>query len=54
MMCFLIHVDAPGTLHDTGKVIVELGTGYFAEKTTEEAKELIDRKVSELFNCLLM
>mmetsp|Transcript_3797 Transcript_3797/g.3905 ORF Transcript_3797/g.3905 Transcript_3797/m.3905 type:complete len:165 (+) Transcript_3797:63-557(+) len=35
----------PGIISDSSKVIVELGTGYYCEKTTEEAKELIDRKV---------
>ena len=37
----------PGTVNDKNKVMVELGTGYFAEKTIEEATALIDRKVSE-------
>jgi prefoldin alpha subunit len=36
----------PGKLLDPKKVIVELGTGYFADKTTEEAKDMIDRKMT--------
>ena len=35
----------PGKVVDPNKVMVELGTGYFCEKTVPEAKELIDRKV---------
>jgi prefoldin alpha subunit len=35
----------PGTVHRPEKVTVELGTGYFCEKTVPEAKELIARKV---------
>ena len=35
----------PGTVSNPGKVLVELGTGYFCEKTVPEAKELIARKV---------
>jgi len=35
-----------GTVMSQSKVIVELGTGYFCEKTIPEAKELVDRKVS--------
>ena len=34
----------PGTIADPDKVIVELGTGYFAEKSVSTASELIDRK----------
>ena len=30
--------------------MVELGTGYFAEKTIPDAKDLIDRKVSFRFH----
>jgi prefoldin subunit 5 len=32
-------------VHEADKVIVELGTGYYAEKTIDGAKDLIDRKV---------
>ena len=35
----------PGTISDKDKVIVELGTGYFAEKTMDDAQTLIDRKM---------
>jgi len=34
----------PGRIVDSGKVVVELGTGYFCEKTVPAAKDLIDRK----------
>jgi len=40
--------DCPGQIHEADKVIVELGTGYYAEKTIPDAKELIDRKVCYL------
>ena len=36
---------APGVIADADKVIVELGTGYFCEKNTDGAKNLIDRKM---------
>ena len=35
----------PGNLYDKNKVVVELGTGYFAEKSFEDATALIERKV---------
>ena len=35
----------PGTIVNSQSVIVELGTGYYCEKTIPAAKELIDRKV---------
>jgi prefoldin alpha subunit len=35
---------APGKIQNPKKVIVELGTGYFIEKTIPEAKDLISRK----------
>ena len=34
----------PGKVATPDKVIVELGTGYFCEKTIPAAKDLIDRK----------
>mmetsp|Transcript_14600 Transcript_14600/g.24233 ORF Transcript_14600/g.24233 Transcript_14600/m.24233 type:complete len:160 (-) Transcript_14600:2185-2664(-) len=37
---------APGKVSSPNKVIVELGTGYFCEKTIPEAKKLIERKVA--------
>ena len=36
----------PGYVEDSDKVMVELGTGYFVEKTVTDAKELIDRKIA--------
>jgi prefoldin alpha subunit len=38
---------APGKILNPKKVIVELGTGYFIEKTIPEAKDLISRKVED-------
>mmetsp|Transcript_30059 Transcript_30059/g.28725 ORF Transcript_30059/g.28725 Transcript_30059/m.28725 type:complete len:161 (-) Transcript_30059:114-596(-) len=35
----------PGRIVDPETVLVELGTGYFAEKDNLSAKELIDRKI---------
>jgi prefoldin alpha subunit len=40
----------PGKIRSPGKVIVELGTGYFCEKNIPEAKDLIDRKVNFALN----
>lgn len=37
---------APGKVSNPEKVIVELGTGYFCEKTIPEAKKLIERKTT--------
>ena len=37
-----------GKIHDTEKVLVELGGGYFAEQKTEKAMEYCDRKVELL------
>ncbi len=36
----------PGKILDNNKVIVELGTNYYCEKTVDEAKELIERKIT--------
>jgi len=36
----------PGTIINPDKVIVELGTGYFCEKSVPNAKELVDRKLT--------
>jgi prefoldin alpha subunit len=36
----------PGILESTDKVIVELGTGYYAEKGMDGARDLIDRKMA--------
>ena len=35
----------PGKIVDPDKVVVELGTGYFCEKTIPAAQDLIDRKL---------
>lgn len=34
----------PATIEDPSKVMVELGTGFYAEKNVKQAQELLDRK----------
>ncbi|CAN6549915.1 unnamed protein product [Malus baccata var. baccata] len=38
----------PGTLHDAHQVLVDVGTGYFIEKTMPQAKDYCERKISLL------
>jgi len=38
----------PGTLADTERVIVDVGTGFFVEKSKDEARVFYDGKVAEL------
>ncbi|XP_010942473.3 LOW QUALITY PROTEIN: prefoldin subunit 5 [Elaeis guineensis] len=38
----------PGTLDDAVKVLVDVGTGYFIEKTMTESKDYCDRKINLL------
>ncbi|XP_078446299.1 prefoldin 5 isoform X2 [Wolffia australiana] len=38
----------PGTLHDESKVLVDVGTGYFIEKTMAEGKDYCERKINLL------
>ncbi|KAK6921476.1 Prefoldin alpha-like, partial [Dillenia turbinata] len=38
----------PGTLDDADKVLVDVGTGYFIEKTMAEGKDYCDRKINLL------
>ncbi|PKA53914.1 putative prefoldin subunit 5 [Apostasia shenzhenica] len=38
----------PGTLDNAEKVLVDVGTGYFIEKTTAEGKDYCERKVNLL------
>jgi len=38
----------PGTLASTETVLVDVGTGFFVEKTTEQAKTFYEAKVAEL------
>ncbi|KVH99411.1 probable prefoldin subunit 5 [Cynara cardunculus var. scolymus] len=38
----------PGTLDDAEKVLVDVGTGYFIEKTMEEGKNYYERKINLL------
>jgi hypothetical protein len=40
----------PGMISDSNKVLVDIGTGYYAEKTVTKAKEMIDRKASARFH----
>lgn len=35
----------PGVIASANQVLVDIGTGYYVNKTTEEAVELIDRKI---------
>ena len=39
---------APGRVANVKEVIVDLGTGYYAGKTVDGAKELLDRKIEYL------
>ncbi|KAL0927213.1 hypothetical protein M5K25_001375 [Dendrobium thyrsiflorum] len=38
----------PGTLDDAKKVLVDVGTGYFIEKTMAEGKDYCERKINLL------
>nr|XP_010938772.2 probable prefoldin subunit 5 [Elaeis guineensis] len=38
----------PGTLDDADRVLVDVGTGYFIEKTMTEGKDYCDRKINLL------
>lgn len=38
----------PGTLASTDTVLVDVGTGFYVEKTTEQAKKFYETKVQEL------
>ncbi|KAJ9178698.1 hypothetical protein P3X46_010560 [Hevea brasiliensis] len=38
----------PGKLDDANKVLVDIGTGYFVEKTMAEGKEYCERKINLL------
>ena len=38
----------PGIMEDNEQVLVEVGAGYFVEKSTEKAKEYCDKKVKML------
>ncbi|KNA14623.1 hypothetical protein SOVF_105860 [Spinacia oleracea] len=38
----------PGTLDDADKVLVDVGTGYFVEKTMVEGKDYCQRKINLL------
>jgi len=36
----------PGTIAESNRVLVDIGTGYYAEKSVAGAKALLDRKIS--------
>ncbi|XP_015575806.1 probable prefoldin subunit 5 isoform X2 [Ricinus communis] len=38
----------PGTLDEADKVLVDIGTGYFVEKTMSEGKDYCERKINLL------
>ncbi|XP_061368639.1 prefoldin subunit 5 [Gastrolobium bilobum] len=38
----------PATLHDSHNVLVDVGTGYFIEKTMAEGKDYCERKINLL------
>ncbi|KAM0938776.1 putative BolA protein [Dioscorea sansibarensis] len=38
----------PGTLDDSEKVLIDVGTGYFIEKTMDEGKDYCNRKINLL------
>ncbi|KAI9766094.1 MAG: subunit of tubulin prefoldin [Geoglossum simile] len=38
----------PGTMADTENVIVDVGTGFYAEKTTKDALQFYNGKIEEL------
>ncbi|XP_011002261.1 PREDICTED: probable prefoldin subunit 5 isoform X1 [Populus euphratica] len=38
----------PGTLDDADRVLVDIGTGYFVEKTMNEGKDYCERKIALL------
>ncbi|KAJ1436349.1 Prefoldin alpha-like [Sesbania bispinosa] len=38
----------PATLHDSNNVLVDVGTGYFIEKTMAEGKDYCERKINLL------
>jgi len=38
-------VYVPGKLQDPNQLLVELGTGYYCEKTTSETNDILDRKL---------
>ncbi|NP_001088120.1 prefoldin subunit 5 S homeolog [Xenopus laevis] len=38
----------PGTLNDVSTIMIDVGTGYYVEKTVEDAKDFFKRKVEFL------
>ncbi|KAE8627005.1 hypothetical protein XENTR_v10006831 [Xenopus tropicalis] len=38
----------PGTLNDVSNILIDVGTGYYVEKTVEDAKDFFKRKVEFL------
>lgn len=44
----------PGRIADSGKVLIDIGTGYYVEKSLPKAKEYLDRRVRHFAGKLLM
>merc|ERR1711981_681641 len=44
------YVGARGTLKDTNKVLIDIGTNYFVEKTRGDADDFCKRKIEMLRN----
>lgn len=40
---------APGRLKDVDNVLVDVGTGYFIERTRHEAQDFVSRKLEQLY-----
>ncbi|KAM8976643.1 prefoldin subunit 5 [Pelodytes ibericus] len=38
----------PGTLNDVSNVLIDVGTGYYVEKTADDAKDFFKRKIDFL------
>ncbi|KAM7116578.1 prefoldin subunit 5 isoform 2-T2 [Molossus nigricans] len=44
----LLPMYVPGKLHDVEHVLIDVGTGYYVEKTAEDAKDFFKRKIDFL------
>ncbi|TRY54950.1 hypothetical protein DNTS_020715 [Danionella cerebrum] len=44
----VLQMYVPGKLHDIDHVLVDVGTGYFAEKKVEDGREFFKRKIDFL------
>ncbi|KAJ8797929.1 hypothetical protein J1605_001665 [Eschrichtius robustus] len=43
-----LNMYVPGKLHDVEHVLIDVGTGYYVEKTAEDAKDFFKRKIDFL------